>query len=456
MKVFDCFQIISKLIILSLIITYVFLPIISLTTFNSTTAQNDDLKVINTFNEEDISTMGVKWSYHRPDSSPKGNSTSWKLRWSPDGEKIAVVYFDNTTIIFESKTGKVLKALGSSASIIMNPKGKTTKGDGTRTNGGEVEGDTRTRCWGYTTKPSLPIIRACAWSPDGKLLAISGDHRLIEIFNTTTWSRVKVLSGHEGSVLSLDWSPDGTRIASGEGTDQVLPHNQAQNKNYVNIWNMVTGKIIHTLKGHKDSVISVRWSNNSSRLVSASDDRNLKLWDADNGTLIYTLGEGIGHSAGVLDVDFSPNQTLLVSGSRDFKVRLWDLRTGEPLTKPWKDHNCVRSTHWHPNGKFIATSGVDQTLKIRNASTGKEIKIFTEAEETNSEVMSARWSPDGSSIATCSSRDATVRIYAIGFEEVEAERSDWIIGISIFFIICIIGLILIYIPLGNELRERRK
>jgi WD40 repeat protein len=389
--------------------------------------------------DEDILTMGLQWSFIRPDSSPKGNSTSWKLRWSPDGKMIAVVYFDNTTIILDGTTGELVTAFGTSAGAILGKDGSGT------------------RCWGYTTTPSLlSLLRAVAWSPDGEYLAISGDHRLVEVFNTTTWVREKVFKGHTGSILSLAWSPDGAMIASGEGTDQILPHHQANNKNVINIWDVNNGEALHTLTGHKDSILSVSWSANSSWLASASDGRNLKLWDAKSGELLHTLGEGIGHSAGVLDVDWSPNQTQLVSGSRDFKIRLWDVESGMPLGKPWKDHNCVRSTHWHPTGKYIATAGVDQTIKIRNASSGKEIVVFTEAEETNSEVMSARWSPDGSKLAACSTRDATVRLYAMGFAVEETDEPDWLAGIAIFLIICIIGLILIFLPLRNEFHERRK
>ena len=241
-------------------------------------------------------------------------------------------------------------------------------------------------------------------------------------------------------------------------TDKVQEHHSEENENAIKIWDMITGRELKTLKEHKDGIMSLSWSSDSSKLVSTGDsrDKNLKIWDMNDYSVISTLGAGLGHTSGVLDVDWSPNQTLLVSGSRDFKIRLWDVRIGKPLGKPWKDHNCVRSTHWHPSGKYIATAGVDQTLKIRNAGTGKEIKVFTEAEDTNSEVMSARWSPSGDSIAVCSSRDATVRLYAIGFEEVDTEGSDWVIGVTIFSLIGMIGLILIFSPLRNELRERRR
>ena len=432
------FQKCLKPIFLLVYFVYLTIPFFLLFNHPLVVAQDTQDTLIATISDEDISSMGVQWKYHRPDNSPDGNSTSWKLRWSPDGEKLAIVYFDNTVVILNGKTGKVINALGTAAPVILEPE------------------SSRSRCWGYTTNPLVPLLRACAWSPDSNLLAVAGDHRLIEIYNTSTWESVKVLEGHAGSILSLDWSPDGSRLASGEGTDQILPHNQAECKYHIKIWNITTFEEELTLIGHTDSVISVSWSKDSSKLVSASDDRNLRMWYTNNGSLMFILGGSIGHTAGVLDVDWSPNQTRLVSGSRDFKIRLWDALTGTPIGDPWKDHNCVRSVHWHPESRYIATAGVDQSLKIREAGTGKEIKIFSEAEETNSEVMSARWSPDGRAIAVCSSRDSTVRLYAIGFEVIDEREPDWVIGISLCLIIGIIGLIFIFLPLRSELRERRK
>jgi WD40 repeat protein len=407
---------------------------------------------IQSLTEEDLETMGLKWQYKRPVSANSGDdgpSTAWKLRWSPDGTKIAVVYFDSTTLILDSTNGKVLHTISSDAD----------SGSSRATNINSVaEPDPGSRCWGFSSNPMLPVLRACAWSPDGKELAVSGDHTLIEIFNTETWDRTRVLEGHTGSVLSLAWSPDGAYLASGEGSDRVLVHNKKECQNVIKIGDATSGQELRTLTGHQDGILSLSWSSDNQRLATASDDKNLKMWNPITGELLFTLGEGVGHSSGVLDVDWSPDQTRLVSGSRDFKIRVWYANNGTPIGKPWKDHNCVRSTDWHPAGEYILTAGVDQTIKIRNATTGEEIKVFEEATETNSEVMSARWSPDGRKIAAASTRDGSVRLYAIGFDESGESTlfNDWRVGISIFTVILAIGLVLIYIPLRNEFRAHRK
>ena len=146
--------------------------------------------------DQNLDTIGLLWTYHRPDNSPAGNSTSWKLRWSPDGDKIAVVYFDDTTLILDGKTGKLIKALGSGAEAVLKAMEDKNITDNSKSKS--------TRCWGHTSNPIAPILRACAWSPDGKLLAVAGDHKKIEFFNTSNWERVHVFEGHTGSILSLD------------------------------------------------------------------------------------------------------------------------------------------------------------------------------------------------------------------------------------------------------------
>jgi len=190
--------------------------------FAGSNGQNEDTSDDLELTDNDISSIGLIWSYKRPDNSPEGNSTSWKLRWSPDGTMIAVVYFDDVTIIFDSKTGDVLKILGSGAKKLLDLMDQ----DDNSTTRSNLDLSGNTRCWGYTTDPLAPLLRACTWSPDGRYLAVAGDHRLIEIYNTSTWVKEIELDDHKGSILSLDWSPDGKYIASGEGTDQILPHNQ--------------------------------------------------------------------------------------------------------------------------------------------------------------------------------------------------------------------------------------
>jgi WD40 repeat protein len=98
-------------------------------------------------------------------------------------------------------------------------------------------------------------------------------------------------------------------LASGSGDDTV------------NVWDAETGALIHTLSGHAGTVPSVTFSPDGSRIASTGTlDMTIKVWDAGTGSLIRTLS---GHTKGVTSAAFSPDGRRLASGSYDNTVKVW-------------------------------------------------------------------------------------------------------------------------------------
>src|SRR5262249_6805230 len=100
----------------------------------------------------------------------------------------------------------------------------------------------------------------------------------------------------------------------------------------VRLWDVATGAPGAVLKGHTDEVFAAVFHPDGTRLASAGRDRAILLWDVATGA---EVARRHGHTNYVIALDFSPDGTSLASGSGDFTVRLWD-------TAPLADHLHAR------------------------------------------------------------------------------------------------------------------
>jgi eukaryotic-like serine/threonine-protein kinase len=109
-------------------------------------------------------------------------------------------------------------------------------------------------------------VNALAFSPDGRHFAMAAD-RDIAVFEVESGHLVRLIDGHAEAVLSLAYSPDGSRLASGSDDRSVR------------IWDTSDYSALVSLRGHRDQVQTVLWSADGERLYSSSGDYSVRLWD---------------------------------------------------------------------------------------------------------------------------------------------------------------------------------
>ncbi|OUL34278.1 hypothetical protein BV372_14260 [Nostoc sp. T09] len=114
-----------------------------------------------------------------------------------------------------------------------------------------------------------------------------------------------------------------------------------------------------------------------------------------------------GHANSVYGVSFSPDGKILATASADNTLKLWDTSTGKEIKTLIGHTNSVNDISFSPNGKMLASASDDNTLKLWDTSTGKEIKTLIG--HTNS-VKGVSFSPDGKMLATASS-DNMVKLW---------------------------------------------
>ena len=115
---------------------------------------------------------------------------------------------------------------------------------------------------------------------DGTRLAYTSDH-LVRIWDSKAGRECLSLKGHASNVLSVAFSPDGRRIASGGGDRTVK------------LWDTRTGQERLTFKGHAGAVDAACFSPDGKTVASASGDLTVKLWDAQTGKERATLKNGV-------------------------------------------------------------------------------------------------------------------------------------------------------------------
>jgi small GTP-binding protein len=200
------------------------------------------------------------------------------------------------------------------------------------------------------------------------------------------------LRGHEDTINQIAWSPDGRRIAS------------ASDDGTIRIWGSKTGRLLKTLEGHEETVYSVAWSPDGRKLASGSLDTTVGLWAAETGRLLRTLKE---HEGTVFSVSWSPDGRRIASGSSDKTIRIWDAEMGKMLQKLEGHKEWLISVVWSPDGGSLASASDDGTVGIWDGESGELLQML---KGHSSYVLDVCWSPDGQMLAS-GGADNTVRIW---------------------------------------------
>ena len=225
-------------------------------------------------------------------------------------------------------------------------------------------------------RKALELIPGDSESQERQILA-KIKTRTLQQHTLFRWQRCccSFQSGHQGGVTSIAITSDGKYIVSAS-EDKTL-----------RLWSLTTREWLRTFKGHEDKVLSVSVTPDGRHAVSGSRDKTLRLWDLSTGKCLRTFR---GHTDWVNIVAVLPDGRRAVSVSRDKTLRLWDFSTGRCLWISEKFENKMNALAVTPDGKYGLSGHDEENLYLWDLATGK----LTERKYYGSslEVLGFYWS----------------------------------------------------------------
>jgi WD40 repeat protein len=213
-----------------------------------------------------------------------------RVAMSPDGRHAATSDMRGLISIWDLAEAKLLRSIQTPLLTIkleFSPDGRrlaAASGASTEVAIWDVDGGNEVqRLTGHEGRIGLSQV---AFFPDGRRLASGGPDRTLRIWNLESGQPIHVLR-HPDWVWAVTVSADGRRVLSGTGGPfkslPALMEYERSPDNQVRLFDADSGRLMQTLEGHEHMVMSVAFSPDNRRAASGGYDHTLRLWDLETG-----------------------------------------------------------------------------------------------------------------------------------------------------------------------------
>lgn len=345
------------------------------------------------------------------------------ISFSPDGKHFASTSNDKTIKIWDIENGKLIRTLKGHGhyvySALYDKDGKKII---------SASADSTIRIWNASTgdllksfKEKESFVRYAQFSPDGKSIIEQSTDSLIRIRDIRTGVLKNMIQGHKMSLESLEYSPSGDKIISTSYDGAIKIWNAktyieekcftpsqsvsgatfTPDEKYIIAYSWIgdTIRVLDASNGHIEKIFvkhiggvhDVSVSSDSKRLVSASSDNTLRIWDLNNNRHIKLIGEGT-----FFDVQYTKDGNFIIARTLNenvSRIGLWDSRTGDYVKDVMDAEDANGQMALSPDNKLLALSvgiglfGGETPILLFNTNKGTTIRI--EAHDINSIAFSS-------------------------------------------------------------------
>jgi WD40 repeat protein len=224
-------------------------------------------------------------------------------------------------------------------------------------------------------------------SRDGRTLASYSRDGTIRLWDVASGKERATLRGPKGHVIpwSVVFSPDGKLLATtGDDTGEIR------------LWDVASGRELAVLTGHKLYVHRLAFSPDASTLASAGGDSTLRVWDVASHK-----GRVIQDASGVVScmVFCCGGTTLATGGQPDGSIDFWDVASGENRTILRGHTSEVECMAASPDGRLLASGSIHGELKLWDATAGAEQFLQAPRQPDGADRFAdLTFSPDGKTL----------------------------------------------------------
>lgn len=346
------------------------------------------------------------------------------LVFSQDGKRLFSDGWGQGGIIWDVGSGKAVGALqpplSSPLDLKLSPDGKTLAEAGHRA----------VRFWDAATGHRLPSaqgalaeINTLVVSGDGKTLLTASrfePEATVRLWDLTTGAQRSALQERPGG-RTVALAPDGKSFAVGcfQGNPTIA--------------DAATAKIIRKCEGKPGFVDLLVFTPDQKLLIGTGYDHPiLRMWDPATGKELLPLGR-LPNVGGALWLAPTPDGKHLATGGMDRVIRLWDIAAGKEIRQFTGQEGSIWSLAFSPDGKVVAAvtatgrfnfhaNGTDRAIRAWDVATGRILRTLQGPKEGS---WSVAWSPDGRVLAT-GGEDNQIRLWewATGQERLRLTGHD--------------------------------
>jgi WD40 repeat protein/serine/threonine protein kinase len=242
-------------------------------------------------------------------------------------------------------------------------------------------------------------VNSVAFHPDGNQIAAACGDSTVKVWDLKTGKVIQTLRGHKSYVFSVAFRPPDGRFLASASADRTI-----------RVWDLTTGAKVFECGGHlgefNGMAYAVAFSPDGRHLLAGSEDGSAILWDAADGREVRRLPEK--HENTAVSVAFSRDGRLLASGSWGGVLRIWEARTGRLLHSiPAHDHR-ISAIAFDPDGRWLATASADRTVKVWDATTGEPLRTLHGHVGL---ILGLAFSPNGRRLFSSGGEDKSVKVW---------------------------------------------